>query len=106
MSDTGGGGVGSTTENSHGGVTTTVTWHTGLTSIETITKARVLSGTLDKCAPPKGYRNDSEVKWTSGKVTGGTAHELVGGRTKSTVCVYSQGPTLLVENFPGTDILF
>ena len=106
LSDTGGGGISTTTENNQEGVTTTLTWNTGLTSIESITQAKVLTGKQDKCISPQGYTNDSEVKFLKGEVTGGTASDLIGGRSRGTVCVYSQGSTVLVENYPRTVIHF
>lgn len=107
-SDTAGGGVIQTSENIEGAVTNTVTWNTGLTTIEPVTEGQVLTGMQDRCKPPPGYRKDSEVKF-KGTVTGGTAADLVGGLAKSTVCVFSQdnnSNNILVENKPGTVVTF
>ena len=67
--------------------TSTVTWNNGNTSTESYTYAEK-TGKADKCAPVAGDTPVAEVKET-GKVTGGTQIDLVGGKIKGTVCVYS-----------------
>ncbi len=102
---TGGGGVIQTAEGINGSVTISVTWNSGLTTVEPVTEGHVLTGAGDRCQPPRGYTNDSETKF-KGIVTGGTASDLVGGAAKSTICVFSKSNTLLVENKPHTYVTF
>jgi hypothetical protein len=104
---TGGGGAVSTIEGINGSVTISVTWNSGLTTVDP-TGGRVVSGKSDLCQPPRGYINDSEVKW-EGTVTGGTASALVGGAARSTICLFSKinkPNTHLIENKPNTYVIF
>jgi hypothetical protein len=104
---TGGGGAISTIEGINGSVTISVTWNSGLTTVDP-TGSRVVSGQYDPCQPPRGYTNDSEVKW-KGTVTGGTASDLIGGAAKSTICVFSKinkPDTRLIENKRNTVVTF
>jgi hypothetical protein len=103
--DSGGGGMMQTSEGINGSVTISVTWNSGLTTVEPVTEGRVLTGAGDRCQPPREYTNDSETKF-KGIVTGGTASDLVGGAAKSTICVFSKSNTLLVENKPHTYVTF
>jgi hypothetical protein len=106
--DSGGGGVMQISEGINGSVTISVTWNSGLTTVEPVTEGRVLNGAGDRCQPPRGYTNDSEAKF-KGTVTGGTASDLVGGAAKSTICGFSKSNnsnTLLVENKPHTYVTF
>ena len=85
--------------------TSTITWSTSKTTVESFT-GQLLTSTADKCpAGPAGFTAAAEVK-EKGSVTGGTATDLVGGKVKGTSCVYSMGATILVENFPATTISF
>ena len=105
--DTGGSGTSTSNETITGNTvsgTTTVDWASGKTSLESFT-GKESTGVKDKCMPPAGFSNLAEVK-EKGKVTVGTATDLVGGKTKGTVCGYSMGSTILVENFPGTTVAF
>jgi len=96
--DTGGSGTSTTTnENISGNSvngTDSVTWNSGLNSTESFA-GKLLAGKKDKCSAPAGYTNVYEVK-EKGKVTGGTATDLVGGKTKTTACVFSGGSGILV----------
>jgi hypothetical protein len=96
--DTGGSGTSTTTSETLNGNavsgTDSVVWNTGSTSLESFS-GKLLSGKKDKCTAPVGYSNVYEVK-EKGKVTGGTATDLVGGKTKTTACVFSGGSGILV----------
>ena len=106
--DTGGGGSILITEGINGSITIAVTWNSGLTTVEANPSGHVIQGMYDPCHPPRGYTNDSEVKF-KGIVTGGTASDLVGGAAKATICAFSKSNNsnaLLVENKPNTDVTF
>jgi hypothetical protein len=107
--DTGGGGTSTTTSETVSGTTVTgtdtVTWNTSKTSTETF-KGKLESGKKDKCTAPTGDSNVYEVK-EKGKVVGGTATDLVNGKTKGTVCVYSTASGgIVVQNLPGSSTTF
>jgi hypothetical protein len=106
--DTGGGGVSTTTSETVTGSTVagtdSVTWNTSKTSTESFTGA-LKSGKGDKCTPTSGQTNLYEVK-EKGKVTGGTAADLVGGKTKGTICVFNTSGGIVVQNFPGSSTTF
>jgi hypothetical protein len=107
--DTAGGGTSTTTSESVSGTTVTgtdsVTWNSSKTSLESF-KGKLESGKKDKCTAPAGDSNVYEVK-EKGKVTGGTATDLINGKTKGTVCVYSTASGgLVVQNFPGSSTSF
>jgi len=107
---TGGSGTSTTTSETVSGKKVTgddsVTWASGGTNTETF-KGTLLSGTKDKCVPGAGETNLFEVKET-GKVTGGTGVSTVldGGKTKGTVCTFTEGSNTVVTNFPGTLVTF
>lgn len=107
--DTGGGGVSTTTSETVSGSTVSgtdsVAWNTSLTSTETFT-GKLKSGKADKCTASAGQTNEYEVK-EKGKVTGGTATDLVGGKTAGTICVFTTASGgIVVSNFPGTATTF
>jgi len=82
--------------------TTTITWATAKTSVETLTGS-LLTGVDNKCpAGPPGYTAAAEII-EKGKVTGGTATDLVGSKAKGTSCAYTEGTTILVENLGPID---
>jgi len=80
--------------------TSTTTWSTGKTSIESYS-IKSSSGKKDKCPAEGAILSTIEIK-EKGKVTGGTAN-LVGTKLKATVCIYSNGT---VKQFPGTTLSF
>lgn len=107
--DTGGGGTSTTTSETVSGSTVTgtdsVSWNTSLTSTESFS-GKLKSGKADKCTPSSGQTNLYEVK-EKGKVTGGSAMDLIGGKTKGTVCVFSTATGgFVVQNFPGSSTSF
>jgi hypothetical protein len=94
LSETGSSGTSVTDTTTATSGTSTITWSTGATSDEAYTY-KELTGSKDKCpAPPAGFSALAEVT-EKGSVTGGTA--LVGSKVKGTVCVYSDGSTILVN---------
>jgi len=107
--DTGGTGVSTTTSEAISGSTVSgtdsVTWSTSKTSTESFT-GTLKSGKADKCTAGAGQTNLYEVK-EKGSVTGGTATDLVGGKTKGTICVFSTASGgIVVQNFPATTTTF
>jgi len=53
----------------------------------------------------QGDSNLYEVK-QKGSVTGGTAKDLIRGKTKGTVCVFTITNGVLRKNFPGSTVTF
>ncbi len=106
--DTGGGGVSTVTSESISGSTVTgtssIAWDTGLTTLQSFTGS-IKSGKSDKCTPSTGQTNLYEVK-SKGKVTGGTATDLVGGKTSATTCVFQTSGGVVTTNFPGVATKF
>jgi hypothetical protein len=106
--DTSGGGVSTTTSESVSGSSVTgtdsVAWNSSKTSTESFT-GKLKSGKADKCTPSAGETNLYEVK-EKGSVTGGTATDLIGGKTKGTICVFNGSSGIVVQNFPGTTTTF
>jgi hypothetical protein len=80
----------------------TVTWADGKTSVESYSYA-LKTGKADKCPAITGDTSVGEVK-EKGTVTGGTETALVGGKVKSTVCVYSTSSGISLSLFPGTTL--
>lgn len=94
--DTGGSGTSVVTLSGTSG-TTTITWASGKTTVESF-KAKELIGKKDKCTTPPGDTALAEAKET-GKVTGGTATDLVKGKTKGTVCAFDDASgNIVVQN--------
>lgn len=106
--DTGGGGTSTITSETINGKkatsTDTIDWNSGLTSKESSTNT-LKSGKADKCHPSAGETNLYEVK-EKGHVTGGTATDLVNGKTKGTVCVFTVTNGVVTTNFPGSTDTF
>lgn|GEM_PF-5088992 len=75
-----------------------------LTSIESSSNT-LKSGKADKCQPSGGESNLYEVK-EKGRITGGTATDLVGGKTKGTVCVFTAGSGVVTTLSPGSTDTF
>ncbi len=103
--DTGGGGMMGIGEGINGSVTITVTWNSGLTTVEANPGGQVLGGAHPACQAPPGYTFDSMSKF-KGTVTGGTASDLIGGAAKVTNCEFSKTYKVRVENKPNTVVTF
>lgn len=102
--DTGGGGTSTITSETITGnkatSTDTITWNSGLTSVESSSNT-LKTGKADKCHPSAGQTNLYEVK-EKGRVTGGTATDLINGKAKGTVCVFTITNGIVTTNFPGS----
>lgn len=96
------GGQGSAVESSS--TSSTITWVTGLTTTESFTEKESL-GSKDKCPAVLGDTAVAEVK-EKGKITGGTATDLVGGRSTATICVYSNSSGIVLSLFPHSKYTF
>ena len=84
----------------------TISWSSPLNSVVTITKIMTRPGRYDNCTPSAGYTNYRKLM-VMGKVTGGTATDLVGGKVKATICLF-QSPAggITAANFPGKTVDF
>ena len=82
----------------------TINWTSGLTSIEWSSNT-LKSGKADKCHPSGSESNLYEVK-EKGHITGSTATDLVGGKTKGMVCVFTAGSGVVTTLFPGSTDTF
>lgn len=104
QADTGGGGTSTITSDTITGKkaasTDSIAWNSGLTSTESSSNT-LKSGKADKCHPSAGEANLYEVK-EKGHITGGTATDLVGGKTKATVCVFTVTNGVVTTLFPGS----
>ena len=96
--DTGGGGMMGISEAVKGSVTITVTWNSGLTTVEANPAGHVLGG----AGPLLARRRRVEQTFYSaskfeGTVTRGTASDLIGGAAKVTTCEFSKTFKVRVE---------
>ena len=106
--DTGGGGTSTITSDTITGKkatsTDSIAWMSGRTSTESSSNS-LKSGKADKCHPSAGETNLYEVK-EKGHITGGTATDLIGGKTKATVCVFTVSNGVVTTLFPGSTDTF
>jgi hypothetical protein len=106
--ETGGGGTSTITSDTINGKkatsTDSIAWASGRTSTEASSNT-LKSGKADKCHPSAGETNLYEVK-EKGRITGGTVTDLVGGKTKATVCVFTVTNGVVTTLFPGSSDTF